>query len=301
MQSINKHIYLLLIIIAFICFTAIKMNHNEVVETVSNEVETMQAYLLYNRKLVIVPTTTSAKTTEAKVKELVAYMKQGAAGFEQLLNESTQLNEVKVDNKVMTISFDALDYQPDNELRVLEAFIYSCTQFDDVNRVQFVLNEQVLTHMPIKQTPITNTSNTFGINHLQSNQMYLHEGEQITLYYELKNNNKTYQVAQSIPIKDKEDYNEVMKTMFKSINVSSFLVQPLAKYKITMDQECELKKDVLHLYLNKNILDKDKQIKTKVLKYLKLNLAQFTDIKYISIHVNGKVISENGKNKIPVR
>lgn len=301
MQSINKHIYLLLIIIAFICFTAIKMNHNEVVETVSNEVETMQAYLLYNQKLVIVPTTTSAKTTEAKVKELVAYMKQGAAGFEQLLNESTQLNEVKVDNKVMTISFDVLDYQPDNELRVLEAFIYSCTQFDDVNRVQFVLNEQVLTHMPIKQTPITNTSNTFGINHLQSNQMYLHEGEQITLYYELKNNNKTYQVAQSIPIKDKEDYNEVMKTMFKSINVSSFLVQPLAKYKITMDQECELKKDVLHLYLNKNILDKDKQIKTKVLKYLKLNLAQFTDIKYISIHVNGKVISENGKNKIPVR
>lgn len=301
MQSINKHIYLLLIIIAFICFTAIKMNHNEVVETVSNEVETMQAYLLYNQKLVIVPTTTSAKTTEAKVKELVAYMKQGAAGFEQLLNESTQLNEVKVDNKVMTISFDALDYQPDNELRVLEAFIYSCTQFDDVDRVQFVLNEQVLTHMPINQTPITNTSNTFGINHLQSNQMYLHEGEQITIYYELKNNNKTYQVAQSIPIKDKEDYNEVMKTMFKSINVSSFLVQPLAKYKITMDQECELKKDVLHLYLNKNILDKDKQIKTKVLKYLKLNLAQFTDIKYISIHVNGKVISENGKNKIPVR
>lgn len=301
MQSINKHIYLLLIIIAFICFTAIKMNHNEVVETVSNEVETMQAYLLYNRKLVIVPTTTSAKTTEAKVKELVAYMKQGAADFEQLLNESTQLNEVKIDNKVMTISFDALDYQLENELRVLEAFIYSCTQFDDVDRIQFVLNEQVLTHMPINQTPITNTTNTFGINHLQSNQMYLHEGEQITLYYELKNNNKTYQVAQSIPIKDKEDYNEVMKTMFKSVNVSSFLVQPLAKYKITMDQECEIKKDVLHLYLNKNILDKDKQIKTKVLKYLKLNLAQFTDIKYISIHVNGKVISENGKNKIPIR
>lgn len=301
MQSINKHIYLLLIIIAFICFTAVKMNHNEVIETVSNEVETMQAYLLYKQKLVIVPTTTSAKNTEAKVEELIAYMKQGAADFEQLLNESTQLNEVKIDNKVMTISFDALDYQPDNELRVLEAFIYSCTQFDDVNSIQLVLNEKILTHMPINQTPITNTSHSFGINHLQSNQMYLHEGEQITLYYEIKNNNKIYQVAQSLPIQDKEDYNEVMKTMFKSMNVSSFLVQPLAKYKITMDQECELKKDVLHLYLNKNVLDKDKQIKPKVLKYLKLNLAQFSEIKYISIHVNGKVISENGKNKISVR
>lgn len=301
MQSINKHIYLLLVIIALVCFTAVKMNHKEVVETVSNEVETMQAYLLYNQELVIVPTTTSAKKTEAKVEELVSYMKQGAADFEQLLNEATQLNEVKINDKVMKISFDTLDYHPDNELRVLEALIYSCTQFDDVDSIQLILNEQVLTHMPIKQTPITNTSNTFGINHLQSNQMYLHEGEQITLYYEIKNNNKTYQVAQSLPIKDKEDYNEVMKTMFKSVNVSSFLVQPLAKYKITMDQECELKKDVLHLYLNKNVLDKDKQIKTKILKYLKLNLTQFTDIKYISIHVNGKVISENGKNKIPVR
>lgn len=301
MRSINKHIYLLLIMIAIICFTAIKMNQQEVVESVSSKVETMQAYLLYHHKLVMIPTTTSSKDSKAKVEELVEYMKQGAAGFEQLLAESTHLNNVSIENKVMNLSFDTLEYQKDNELRVLEAMIFSCTQFDDVDQIQITLDGQVLDKMPMNHTPITNTTATFGINHLQSNQMYLHEGEQITLYYEMKINRKTYQVAQSLPVKNRQDYNEVMKMMFKNVNVSSYLIQPLAKYKITMDQNCELKKDVLHLYLNKNVLDKEKQIKTKVLKYLKLNLSQFSDIKYISVHVNGKVISENGKNKISIR
>lgn len=296
----NKHIYLLLIIIACVCFTTFQLNQKELVEEVVNEVESMQSFLLCEDKLVMIPTSTSAKKVEDKVVELIHYMKQGSDDFEALLKENTQLDKVNIENGVMCLSFSELDYDQEKEVRVLEALIYSCTQFAKVERIQIKLNEQILKAMPIRQTPIHITSRAFGINHLQSNQLYLHEGEQITLYYVMKCKDKTYQCMQSIPINKSDDYDEVLTLMFKNVNVSSHLVQPLAKYKLVMQKPSELKKGVLHLYLNKQVLNDAHQINEEILMYLKLNLKQFEKIKYISIHVNGKVISEKGKNKIAI-
>lgn len=300
MRSINKHVYFLFIIIAFICFATLKLTQDEMVETVSSNVEEIQAFLLYKDRLVTVPTSTASKKSTAKAEELIAYMKQGAAHFEQLLNEATQLNKIQLKKGVMTLYFDELAYQKKDELRVLEALIFACTQFDDVKSIQLSLKNQVLKEMPINHTPITNTTRSFGINHLQSNQIYLHEGEQILFYYEIEMDKHRYEVMQSLPVQNKSDYYEIMKLMFKDVNASSNLHQPLAEYKINLEK-CELKKDVLHLYLNQNILDKNQRLKKKALVYIKKNLAQFAEIKYISIHVNDKVISEKGKNKISIR
>lgn len=298
MKKMQIPIYFLLIISALLCFVFFGILHQEEAITISSAKERMNAYLLSDDVLVEVTMNTSNQKSEDKMIEIVHSMMQEGGGFQSLLNTDTVLEKVMIKDQVMILDFSSLSYEADKELRLLEALLYNATQFSDVKKLEITMNGELLKSMPKKQTPIVYHDRRFGINHLKNTNLYLHEGSQLEFYYEKEVNGKTYPVLQSVRIKNRNDYNEIMRQMLSSLNAASQLNNPLYDRKVRMSQPCKKKDKVLILYLNSEVLTKDKTVKKEIVSLLKKNLSQLKELDAFSISVNDVVISINGKNKI---
>lgn len=293
----KKHalIFLLCILLIGVFFS---WEMKEEVQEVGKQMEYMETYLLHQGKLVQIQTETTKETIEQKMEEIISYMKQDNELFDPLLDYATQLNQVIVKDRQLIYDFDVLSYPKQHEIRVWEALVFAGTQFQEIDQIGLSVKGKRVDRMPLSQLDIHCGDRSFGINHLKTNQIYLHQGESRLVYYEMKVGDQTYPVLQSVQMSDLDDYNEFLYRILSSCESSSSLIQPLAKYKIIPKRECQLEKDVLHLYLNNQVMDKNGEINKEIIHYFKLNFAQFDKIHYLSIHVNGKVIGVQGKNKI---
>lgn len=289
-------------IVFLICFIAIVVGSayslQLEVEPVAQKQSVIETYLNHDGYLVQVKTKSAKSTKEEQATEIIHYMKQEHASFDALLDEGTQLNHVSIDDNTLTYHFDQLQYPKNHERRVWEALVFAGTQFEGVKKVALTIKDKTCKTMPLNHMPLGNQDRSIGINQLKSNQIYLHEGKDRLLYYETEIGDKTYPVLQSVRMKDNNDYDEFLDLLLKPVASTLPYDSILSHKKILKIAPCEIEKDVLHLYLNHNILKKDKEVDEKIVKTLKQNFMQFEEIRYLTIHVDDMVISVDGKNKI---
>lgn len=289
----KKHGIIILAVILIICIFSVMIFKSENKTSFSKEKQsTMEVYLLYEDVLLRYPTITSASKSEDKIKEIVHYLSQSASYFSELLKNGTKLEDVKMKDGKAILNFETLAYDKNRERQLLESLIYSCTQFKEVESIEIQLGGKTLSNLPMNLTPLDNTTRSFGINHVDSNQLYLHKGNEVVLYYELKVDGKSYVVPRSIRLNHIDDYNEIMNTILSIPSASSLVSQPLADKNIIMEKEARFEDGTLHLYLNRNILSTNKKLDTKCVNYLKMNFSSFDAIRTLKIHV--------GKNSFDV-
>ena len=291
MSQYKKHgiILCLVILIVLLCSVPLFLKKDEKEEPMKQENHVI-AYLLKDDYLVEYPYISYASTMEEKIMEIAHTMMQDEFGFTPLMLENTIIEKVEIKDRIANIHFSILDYVLSKERKLLESLIYSCTQFNEINAISLFLKGEVLNMMPKGGLLLENTTRSFGINAIDTNQLYLHEGNSALIYYTKKINEKTFYVPRSIRVLKKDDYDEIFKCLLQ--NGNQYLDAPLLKKHVISTKSPYYEDGILHLYVNRNILE-GKEIHETCKNVILKTFEAFKSIKMIQIHIKDKVYDVN--------
>ena len=297
MSNIRKHGIILSGIVLLVCiasFFAFYKENKEEEEILSKK--SVIAYLMHEQLLVEVEYETYESDVIKNIEEIMHSMMQSKSGFTSLLKEESILEKVEVKEKEAILYFDVFSYEEKNERTLLESMIYACTQFENIDSIKIIVNGEELKEMPLGKLTLKNTSRSFGINSVDSNQLYLHEGNSFVLYYKTKINKKEYFVPRSVRLLHEDDYKEIIDVLVNVSNVSSSLTQPLAKHHVISLKDPYFEDGVLNLYFNNAILEDKTSLNEECSIFLKKIFESDLAIRMIQVHVKENVYDINIRN-----
>lgn len=310
MQRFKKQIAFLFGMIAMVAYLSVRYfpiekETTSVIQTVDEQVH-MQVYLMDSDKTLVpisIPVDQEI-SEEDNISQMIGYMcgKQKIKGFSPLFEKEVSLEGVTIQDGLATLNFNEslAQYDKDNELRVLEALTWGCTQFHDVEQVRLQLNGKTLTSMPNAGTPIPEVLNrSIGINHFETATSALHSSDELTVFYTKKVEGTTYMIPKS------KRYPATRASMMSKVNeiiddvsVSSTLTQPMVKDQVELES-MSIDKGLMKVSLNKNILGADQTVKQDVYDSLTLSLLSLDGVKQVQVLVDDVVVSI-GKDETPV-
>lgn len=221
--------------------------------------------------------------------------------FTGVLSADTIVENVLIENGCASIYFnDAfVNYQEEQELRLLEAITWGVTQFQDIQQVQLYVNDTILSTMPLAHTPIPNPLNRkLGINHFEAATSALHQGDTITVFYTKEIDGQAYFVPKSKRIAGNvQDMEFVVKEVLQDVSVSSNLTQPLFEDNIDIMDLPRQEADTLIVNMNHALLASDRSAKQSAYEALVLSLANTFDVDKVMVTVEDTVISIHGSNE----
>src|SRR5690625_1962986 len=109
----------------------------------------------------VVPQTLSIPKDESKAvaKQVLTYLiKDGPvtnylpSGFQAVIPANTEINGINLKEDgtlIVDVTEDFANYDPEDELNIIEAITYSLTQFESVKRIKLRINGEELTEMPV--------------------------------------------------------------------------------------------------------------------------------------------------------
>lgn len=242
-------------------------------------------------------------STEDKIKEMVKAMcaDQVKDDFTGVLGAGTTVDQVSIQEDSASVYFnDSLgQYEPTQELRVLEALTWGITQFPEIRNVILYQNGERLTKMPLKQTPVPDPLNrTLGINHFESAASSLSHSDTITVYYTKEIAGTSYFVPKSKRIAgDGEDMETVVKEVLKDVSVSSKLASPLYEDNIDIADLPRRENQTLIVNMNNAILSSERTAKQEAYEALVLSLSAAFDVDEVQVYVDENVVSLHGSNE----
>ncbi len=296
----KKMLYIALFAILVYVFYQVGSHDNQKVEVMS-EASAVHVYLLYEDELVEVDYDSYFTQVSEQVEEMIEYMKEEHAPFKALLKQDTKLASATLEEGVCVLNFDVLNYDVEDELRVLEAFIYTFTQFSDVHSVDILIQGKSIVEMPLNKTKIVYKDRRFGVNHLHTNSQYLHDHDSILLHQTTNIHGEEYNYIRSVNVKDASDYNAFLTLLCGYDKSDSIATYYFSENKIQPIKDATLKDGVLHLYFNKAILQDKTTIDEQALALLKLNFMQFEEIDALKIYVEDTLIEVDEKKEINIR
>lgn len=268
------------------------------VVAVQDEQQHMQVYLLDDDGM-LVPLSIRVDeelSEEDRIQRLLGYMsgKQKVESFQPLFDKAVQANSITIKDGIVSLYFDDsfCSYDKENELRVLEALAWGCTQFAGISQVQLYLQDKQLTSMPNAKTPIPAILNqSIGINHFDTATTTLHDSESLVVFGTKKIADKTYMVPQSRRVtigsgKMEDDVRQVMR----DVRSSSGLQQPLYDNGIEL-VSCQFKDGTLQVDVRGGLLDEKKEVRLSAYECLVLSLATLPDVEHIQVTIDNVKVS----------
>lgn len=297
----HKPMILVFACIAFVMYLSMRLYSTEEVTTsvisTQHASNIMQVYLK-DQSNTLVPLSipvSEEESEEDKLKLMFAYLsgKQTLEGFYPLFQKECFLNDVKMEDGVARLYFDASlkNYKKEDELRVLEAITWGATQFSSVEKVELYLNEQRMKEMPLGQTPIPEILNRdIGINHFETATDSLHDSFSLTVFSTKKIGSKEYLVPKSRRCRlDKQDVASQVAVILEDISVSSGLSSKLHTDRIEI-KNMNMKDGLLKVELNDHILASDASVKQNAYDTFVLSLASIPMIERVEIRVGKQII-----------
>lgn len=245
----------------------------------------------------------SGKSVEDKIKMMINAMcaDQVKGDFSGVLGKGTAVNEVKIEGENASLFFNEqfATYEKSQELQVLEAITWGVTQFPEIKTVKLYMGEELLTTMPLNQTPIPEPlSRELGINHFESASASLSDSNTILVYYVKDIDGETYFVPKSKRIDgDDQDMETVVKEVLKDVSVSSNLQSPLYQDQISTMELPRQEEQTLIVNMNNALLDSDRCAKQEAYEALILSLAGNFDVDEVKVYVEDNVVSLHGSNE----
>lgn len=148
------------------------LNENPTIKEEDDNLVRRKIYLLSNDGLVV-PVTVSFEEKEGLADELyyvISLLKEDSnldKNLKGVINKDASITELIIHNKVLTVGFskEFLNYQAKNELRIVEAIVWTLSQYDEINAVNLNVDGKLLTKMPVGKTPLPkDMTKDIGIN-----------------------------------------------------------------------------------------------------------------------------------------
>ncbi len=185
-------------------------------------------------------------------------------GFRGLIPINTKILDIKLNNDILTINFskEFLNVNKSDEEHVIEAIIFTLTEFDKINKVKIEVEGKTLTELPISKKKLPELlDRSFGINKVYDFKT-LNNLTQTIVYYVNIIDDETYYTPVTKVNNDTKDkvtlvIEELKSNIIYQTNLSSYLNQAasLDKYEIEGDKIILLFNDKIFDTNSKNILE----------------------------------------------
>ncbi len=300
-----------LVIISILCVFSVfvyykgndkKTIEKEVVE-IANKDYRQVFYLDKDGTLIPISIAIEKETSiEAQVKTMIEKMSSEAeankTGMHAILPTNLKvLSFVVQDGKgYVNFSSELATYPKEKELKVLEAIVWTVTQYKEVKEVEIQMEGEKLTHMPVDNLPITKSlSRNLGINNFEHNKLPLHETKGVTFYYVKEVSGQTLYVPKTVRVSsDLASVKEVMDVILDNISVSSSLEQNENYKGLMVLGNTDLIDGKLVINLNEKALSGDLQISKELYDSLVLSIQCIEGVETVSIMVEDQIVNVSG-------
>ncbi|OCA91292.1 sporulation protein [Bacillus sp. FJAT-27225] len=222
-------------------------------------------------------------------------------GFRAVLPEDTDVS-VDIKDGVATVNFskEFKNYQPEDELKILQSVTWTLTQFDTVDKVKLKLNGHELNEMPVNGTPISDSlSRSSGINLDSSNTVDIMNTRPVTVYYIGGEEGSYYYVPVTKRVSNtiSDDIVAAVQELAKGPSTTSLDSLFMSQVKLLDNPKVEGGKVTLNFNDAVYHSFEEKIISEQLVDALVLSLTELEGIKEVSVLVNGKaeLVKEDGK------
>ena len=223
-------------------------------------------------------------------------------GFRQLIPAGTEIKDLLLENKVLTIIFskELLDINEKYEEKMLESIVYTLTNIEGIDSVVIKVEGEVLKELPNskKQLP-TSLDRSYGINKYYDISS-VNNVDSYTVYYVSSYNNNEYYVPVTKYINNADNdkvkiiIDELSSSPIHETNLMSFLSTNASLINYEQDG------DILKLNFNDAILENksSNKILEEVIYTISLSVKDNYDVEEVSFLVNDKEIYKNSLKSV---
>ncbi|WP_462412421.1 GerMN domain-containing protein [Neobacillus sp. Marseille-QA0830] len=276
-------------------------------ENTENTIKT-ELYLMDKNGYVVPQTLNLPKTTSVAKQALEYLVINGPVtdllpnDFKAVLPEDTELS-VNIKDGVATVNFskEFKNYQPEDEMKILQSVTWTLTQFDNVKSVKLKMNGNELTEMPVNGTPISDKlSRATGINLDTTDVVDISNTKPITVYYIGGEEGSYYYVpvTRRISNSEKDPVTAAVNQLIEGPSDQSNLVSEFMP-DVKLLNAPKYKDGTVTLNFDKNIYGsfEEKVISQHLLDALVLSLTEQKGIQKVAVQVDGKAELKNEQGK----
>ncbi|MGD6832013.1 GerMN domain-containing protein [Sutcliffiella halmapala] len=276
----------------------------------ATETTKRELYLIDSNGYVVSQTFDLPKT-EGTAKQALEYLVKGGPieellpnGLRAVLPAGTEVDvNLKEDGTIVAdFSNEFIEYDPNDEMKILESITWTLTQFPNVKKVQIQVNGHNQEVMPVNKTPIgKGVSRANGINLDTSETVDIRNTRAVTLYFVAENNGGDpyyVPVTKRLAMTESNDYTAIVNALVAGPSYNSGLTKELNN-EIKLLSEPKYANGNLTLDFNEDILGlEEKVVSRAVVDSLVLTLTEQAGVETISITVNGEgdLMATDGTN-----
>jgi germination protein M len=269
----------------------------------------MTELYLIDKNGYVVPQTVALPKTEGVATQALQYLVDNGPisemmpnGFRAVLPAETQVS-VNVKGGVATVDFskEFKNYQPEDELKILQSVTWTLTQYDSIDKVKLTMNGHELTEMPVNGTPISKeVSRNIGINMDNSEVVDITNTKPVTVYYLGGDESNYYYVPVTKRVSNKttDQVVAVVNELVKGPNLKSNLVSEFLS-DVELLEEPKVENGKVTLNFNEAVYGsfEEKMVSEHLLTSLVLSLTEQEGIESVAVMVDGdaEIVNENGE------
>ena len=211
-------------------------------------------------------------------------------GFKSYIPVETKINKISINGDLIIINFNEkiLNIKT-NEEKMIESIVYTLTEIDGINRVQILINGEILTKLPISGKHLPSIlDRSIGINKLVKTNSFKHT-QDVTTYFINTSASNTYYIPVTIITDDpREKIEIIIKELESKDNIDSNLSTYISAG--TVLENYHILENEFNMEFNSLIFNGLNDISEEVIYGLALSIKDNYDINKISIDVNSKQI-----------
>ena len=209
-------------------------------------------------------------------------------GFRGIIPSDTKILDLNLENDILTINFskEILSVNEKDEEHMIEAIVFTITEFEKISKVRIYVEGKALTELPISKKKIPELlDRNFGINKIYDFKS-LNDLTQTIVYYVNVINDETYYTPVTKVDNDTRDkvtlvIEELKSNIIYQTNLSSYLSEAavLDKY--------EVEGDKIILLFNDKIFDQNSNSILEEVEYtISMSLMDNLGVKEVVFRVN---------------
>lgn len=225
-------------------------------------------------------------------------------GFQAVLPEETEvlgLNLQEDGTLIVDVSEEFENYEAEDELKVLQSMTFTLTQFEEIDKIELMINGYPQSEMPVNGTPISEGySRTNGINMVATDTLDLLNRQAVTMYYPTEYNENRYYVpvTQHIKVDELDQYSPIVQALINGPGYELNVTHVFNTETLLMNRP-RLNDGVLELEFNEEILKDSEEaiISDEVMETLARTLTEDSKVEAIEVRVKDKteILNENGE------
>jgi germination protein M len=249
----------------------------------------------------VAPISLGLPKTQSVARTTLEYMVAGGpvssllpSGFQALLPAGTKIKGVNImaEKKLAVVDFskEFLNYNEQDERKILEAITWTLTSFPTVEKVQLWVDGRSLTEMPKGKTPLDEPmGRMMGINIEKSEDAEFGQSTPVTLYFVNQNDqNYKYYVPVTRMVKRTNDIAAaVVEQLIKGPDQKKGLTSVMNA--TTELRSVKMADNLLTVDVSSAVLGPDQKASAESLQSMILSLTENTGLSQVQIMVDGNV------------